>query len=607
MRCQQLMDALNQIEDKPETTAPSTVDTGVKGKWTILVYLDADNNLEGAGVGDVQEMIQRAQAAGGYGNNKVYVLMDRIPGYSGDPMPNTFANFDGARLFEVANTSGTLTPISSGAFFSVGANDGATELNMGSGTLLENFTKWGLAQAVTDGSNYVFLDIWDHGAGWGGAAYGGKAVAWDDTDGHDALTIDEIRTAITNAHAAGTSGGKKVTILGFDACYMGTAENIFSFKDLVAIVIGSEEVEPGNGWDYANWLPSGDISPAALATQLVSSYGTYYANQGGSNVTLAAYDLSKTPSLQGAIDSFVTALGGANPSLVITARSQVQTYNNNLAVDLYHFAQLMNLPESNGVKTAVSNLVIKETHTAGGSVGNSFGMNIYFPASSGDYDSSYNNTVIAQDTKWDDFISGKVNTFQVGGTEPSDATCGAEPNDTPAKAKAINAFVSGATACTGYIFTKNDVDFYRFSLNNLPANSGQTTKTLTVSLTNVPQGANFDVYVYAPFYSPSSAIAVGAAAGSGGSETFTIELSTGKVNYSAPDLTAYGNPCDPGSTSNTLSQYGYCYGQGMIDSGVAHNIYIVVSGKNSSYNQTAKYSLTVTAANVTVAAPVGTD
>jgi cation transport regulator ChaC len=72
MRCEQLLDALNQKEEQKETQTPAIVDTGVTGKWTILIYLDADNNLEGAGVGDVQEMLTRAATAnGGFGNNKV--------------------------------------------------------------------------------------------------------------------------------------------------------------------------------------------------------------------------------------------------------------------------------------------------------------------------------------------------------------------------------------------------------------------------------------------------------------------------------------------------------------------------------------------------------
>lgn len=599
VRCEQLLDALNQ-KQKEEAVAPSNTSLGKAGKWTILVYLDADNNLEGAGVGDVQEMFNRYS---NFGGNKVYVLMDRIANYSANGISLSGCGGDGtfdaettAYMFEITSaTSATCTGSVPTGFTQ------NSEPNMGSGTLLQNFITWGLAQAATDASDYIYLDIWDHGAGWGGAAYGGKAVAWDDTDGHDALTIDEIRNALTAAYQ---TSSRRVTILGFDACYMGTVENIFSFKDLVSILIGSEEVEPGNGWDYV-WIPNGSASPADVATRVVTTYETFYANQTGSNVTLAAYDLSKVASLQSAIDTFVGAIGGASSSQVITARSQVQNYNNNFSIDLYHFAQLMNIPESNAVKTAISNMLIKETHTAGGSVKNSNGMTIYFPTSTADYDSSYDNTLLAGATKWDEFISGKTNTYQASTTEPNDATCGAEANNGPSTAKTIS---SGT--CTGYIYTAGDVDFYRFSIPNasLPTGALDTTKKLNVSLTNIPAGANFDVYVFAPFYSPSSAIAVGAAASSNGDETFSIELATGKVTFTAPNLSAYnGGVCDPGSTSDTLAQYGLCYGQGMVQNGSAHNIYVAVIGKNNSYSQLGKYSLTVTGTNVTINAPVAND
>lgn len=593
MRCEQLLDALNNA-NKQDAVASNT-DLGKAGKWTILVYLDADNNLEGAGVGDVQEMITKA-TSGGYGNNKVYVLMDRINGYDITNMPNGFGNFEGSRLFEVVTGTGTLTPRSPGAFFANGGNDGATgtsEINMGDRAILEGFLKWGLAQASTNGSDYVYLDIWDHGAGWGGQAYGGNAVAWDDTNSHDALSIDEIRTAITNAHAAGTSNGKTVTILGFDACYMGTVENAFSFKDLVKIVIGSEEVEPGNGWDYSAWLPGSDTSPTDLASKVVTTYGAYYAAQGGQNVTLAAYDLSKSPSVQSAVDSFVGAIGSATSSQVTTARTQAQNYNNNLAVDLYHFAQLINIPESNGLKTSISNMVIKETHTTGGSVKNSYGMTVYFPTSTGDYDTTYNNTVFATLTKWDDFISGKINTYQASANEPGDATCGTESNNTSSTATSFVSRFTGSGPytlnCTGYIYTNTDIDYYRFGLTTGPGSG-----TIRVQLTNIPAGANYDVYLYIPYFSPSSHVAVGYNS-SNGNEDFTYNVPDGVTTITLPALGTCQPPTAGQPQGNSVYQQGYCYGNGTGSSTANHNVYVIVKGRSGSYNQLSKYTLTVTA------------
>jgi len=46
-------------------------------KWTIMVYMDADNNLEDAGISDFNEM----EVAGSTQDVAILVLMDRIPGY----------------------------------------------------------------------------------------------------------------------------------------------------------------------------------------------------------------------------------------------------------------------------------------------------------------------------------------------------------------------------------------------------------------------------------------------------------------------------------------------------------------------------------------------
>jgi hypothetical protein len=46
-------------------------------KWTIMVYMDADNNLEDAGISDFNEM----EVAGSTSDVAILVLMDRIPGY----------------------------------------------------------------------------------------------------------------------------------------------------------------------------------------------------------------------------------------------------------------------------------------------------------------------------------------------------------------------------------------------------------------------------------------------------------------------------------------------------------------------------------------------
>ena len=192
LNCQQLMDLLDEKNKVDETAATTNTDLDKAGSWTILVYLDADNNLEGAGVGDVVEMMG---AFAGLGNNKVYVLMDRIQSAystasfdvscaSGGTSGIKYDTQGIAYLFEITSA----TSVNCTGTVPTGFTQN-TEPNMGDGTLLKNFVIWGLQKAQSNNSDYVYLDIWDHGAGWGGGAYSGNAVAWDDSNSHDELTI----------------------------------------------------------------------------------------------------------------------------------------------------------------------------------------------------------------------------------------------------------------------------------------------------------------------------------------------------------------------------------------------------------------------------------
>lgn len=581
--------ALDEPTEPPKPAKPVNLDEA--GAWTILIYLDADNNLEGAGVDDLNEILTMAP---NLGNNKVYVLMDRIGGYSTSALCGSCqtggtaleSGFNGGYLFEV-DSSANLTLIDATTAFSESnwTTNNGSEPNMGSRELLQDFVKWGLNQTETNGTKYTFLDIWDHGAGWGGALYGGNAVAWDDTDGHDALSMKEIRTALTNAQNA---TDKQVTIVGYDACYMGTLENVFNLEGLAQIMIGSEELEPGDGWDYEKWVPQGDKSPNQVASDVVTTFQAFYDQTSGTNVTLSATNLNHIPALQASIDSFVNGLASASGQLISSARLQSQTYNQNTAVDLYDFADRMNMAESTTLKNAIKSAMVAESHTDGGSVSNSNGLSIFFPSSPSAYDSAYDNTQIASKTRWDEFISGKVNSFEVSTDEPNDVTCPKEDNNTGNNA---GSFAGGS--CQGYIYSPTDVDIYKFDITGID----NAADTITIKLTDIPSGANFDVFFFVPSVSPSNAVASGALGQGNGSEGFTYTLQSGNVSFDN-----YTTDCDPTDGTNILYQYGYCYGQGT-SSAEIKPAYVIVAGNQSSYSQTGKYTLSVTGSGITIAAP----
>ena len=87
------------------------------------------------------------------------------------------------------------------------------------------------------------LILWDHG---GGAVYG-YGVDENLSDEYAALTLDEIQRATRDS-------GVKFEMIGFDACLMGGIETACALCDSADYLVASEDFEPGDGWEYQNWL-----------------------------------------------------------------------------------------------------------------------------------------------------------------------------------------------------------------------------------------------------------------------------------------------------------------------------------------------------------------
>ena len=85
------------------------------------------------------------------------------------------------------------------------------------------------------------LIFWNHG---GGSISG---VCFDELRGSDSLSLTEINSALA---AASVSMTDKFEFIGFDACLMGTVETANILATYSRYMYGSEETEPGYGWDY---------------------------------------------------------------------------------------------------------------------------------------------------------------------------------------------------------------------------------------------------------------------------------------------------------------------------------------------------------------------
>lgn len=211
--------------------------------WTVLVYLNADNNLDPFGLKDVREM----EAIGSSDRRNVVVLIDREQG--------------GAKTLYVKKGGSTVI-------------EDHGEIDMGDWRTLAEFGR----MAVRDfPSRQLALVIWNHGSGWRqrGPTWE-RGISYDDSSGNHINTPALGRALAAIAEAR----GGPIDLLGMDACLMQMAEVCWEVRQHARIVVASEETEPGNGWPYKGVLKplAADpaLSAAAFARAIVLAYRNSY-------------------------------------------------------------------------------------------------------------------------------------------------------------------------------------------------------------------------------------------------------------------------------------------------------------------------------------------
>ena len=383
----------------PQIIAFTHVHASPEREWTFMVYLDADNNLESAGIKDLNEM----ETVGSSDNLAIIVQMDRIPGYD-----SSNGNWTETRRYYVTKDNDTQN-INSDLLENLG------ELNMGDNSTLLSFVIWSMQ---TYPAQHYALILWDHG----GSCATGPGACWDDTNPQDdCLTLKEIKKALADIYS---TTGKKIDVLAFDACLMGTIEVAYQVRDYVNYMVASEETEPNDGCPYDMILTelaaSPSMSPAQLASTIVTKYVSSYTDglpnpEDAPHVTSAAFNLTKVDEAAVAVSQLAEAIIGDfnnSESAVRSAWEQAETFRGDY-VDLYNFTQLLNDKVSNvtiktkaeSVLDAVNSLIISEGH---GTVhSNAHGVSIYYPKK---YDKlSYVGLDFAFDTLWDEFLDFATN------------------------------------------------------------------------------------------------------------------------------------------------------------------------------------------------------
>ncbi len=341
--------------------------------WTVMVYLAADNNLEVAGLMDVNEL----EGVGSSPNVNIVAQIDRSAEY---------VDYDGdwseARRFYIQQDDDSRV-ITSPVMQNLG------EIDSGDANSVADFAIWGITNYPAQ--KYVLI-LWDHGGAW-------VSMSADEDSGSD-IDLPELKGALDRIKTE--TGIDKLEVMGFDMCLMAQLEVFESVTPYARYSIASEENEPGAGWFYL-FLDELVKNPAMDGAQfgtLAVDYFMYFLREviGDEDVYgLAAVNLSKGAGVLSAIDQFEVAVA-ANPqaalSPVADARNNTigyggfndpQTQDVWSSVDLYRFAELLNgisggadvQQAAQGIMQAVNDFVVHQDHVE--ALDGSHGLSIYFP------------------------------------------------------------------------------------------------------------------------------------------------------------------------------------------------------------------------------------
>lgn len=427
------------------TTRPSGAATVAKADWTILVYLDGDNDLESSAIDDFAEMA----SVGSNDRMNIIVQFDRISS-SEDWDDTSNGNWTGVKRFRVEKN---MRPTKSNQLADLG------ERNMGDPRTLQDFVTWGIKTYPARRYGLIF---WDHGASWPG-------VANDDSSDSDMLTLPELGQALGAAEKS--TGVAKLDLIGFDACLMGQIDVLQSVAPYGQVAVGSADLEPGEGWAWNTWLADLARDPskdgAAIAPSIIKSFTTFYKQQDDPSVTLAAFDLNKVALVTERLDALAGAMLDHMPE-VYKSIGQARVYASEYAegdkdisaIDLGYFANgLIKAGAKGDVAVAARELyqAIKEARISqghGADHPNTSGVSVYFPSKKRNYDTQYAKiSPLTAETRWDEFLAA----FYKGGRGQPSRSYASKPqlsDDTASVAEPLrlNAKITGNDTAYVYYF-----------------------------------------------------------------------------------------------------------------------------------------------------------
>lgn len=352
-----------------------------RAKWTVMVYISGDNNLEDYVVKDIELELA---PTGSSSNVQVVALADRGPGYD-----TSYGDWQTTKLFHI--TQG-MTAAPENAVADWG------ERNMGDPQTLVDFVTWTKANYPAD---HYALYFWGHGWNW----HPGYVMA-DDTSG-DTLDMNELKPILPSLGF--------IDFVGFDGCNMASIEVQVLWHGHATALAHSQEYVGWDGVEYDVVLSQLAANPNMTADQVAISTSQSATND--KTWSAVAVD-GRFDTLLTAVDQWSLALNSglaANRKKYDRAFGATQTFwQAPMDKDLYDMAYEINrlVSDTNikakgqAVMNAISGVILDEHHV--NAYSDAHGITIYHISKAAEKDANYNYYLtldFSSLTHWGEFLS----------------------------------------------------------------------------------------------------------------------------------------------------------------------------------------------------------
>lgn len=417
-----------------------------KKDWTLMIYIAADNDLRNFAIRNLKQMA----SIGSTENINVIVHLDiKLSG-----------NNKVTKRYYIQKDK----------ILHLNADDPKTQrMDSGSPETLISFATWGVTEFPA--TNFGLI-CWDHGTGALDPKRGRifkladlfvfnsainkievnrsigffdfinsttpeeKGICWDDTTGNY-LTTQDLDYALNTIYTK-VLKGKKLAFLGFDACLMQMTEVASVAKKYADIMIASQEVILGTGWNYVEILRpflTKTMAPEEFCKHIISGYKTTYETI-TNDFTLSALRLKDFSLAEENINHISKLLieclkkqkNKSVKNIITTCRSKLLCthFDEPSFIDLHHLYknilasiknfELTNIKEEERLKIELTQAltvgckIIEEltlANVAGKNLSKAKGLSIYFPTNRIYF--SYRDLEFCKNNDWIVFLTQYLN------------------------------------------------------------------------------------------------------------------------------------------------------------------------------------------------------